>query len=121
MGQHRGACQGQVQDLGPGGRYAVLDYVTVMINAVPLMWTGSGGLSVAQQLYDRFGAAGKPLKAGDIAIVDAAEYHHYQVCPVVPLFDRPSILSALTEHATPFRLYSLDGMSDHNPHPSLRS
>ena len=41
---------------------------------------GSGGLSVAQQLYNRFDAAGKPLKAGDIAIVDAAEYHYYQVC-----------------------------------------
>jgi len=40
---------------------------------------GSGGLSVAQQLYNRFEAAGKPLKAGDIAIVDAAEYHNYQV------------------------------------------
>ena len=46
----------------------------------PGTWIGSGGLSVAQQLYDRFGAAGKPLKAGDIAIVDAAEYHYYQVC-----------------------------------------
>jgi hypothetical protein len=40
---------------------------------------GSGGLSVAQQLYNRFQAAGKPLKAGDIGIVDAAEYHNYQV------------------------------------------
>ncbi|KAI0006234.1 FAD/NAD-P-binding domain-containing protein [Russula compacta] len=39
---------------------------------------GSGGLSVAQQLYNRFEAAGKPLNAGDIAIVDAAEYHNYQ-------------------------------------------
>jgi hypothetical protein len=41
---------------------------------------GSGGLSVAQQLYNRFESAGKALKAGDIAIVDAAEYHNYQVC-----------------------------------------
>ncbi|KAI9458479.1 FAD/NAD-P-binding domain-containing protein [Russula earlei] len=39
---------------------------------------GSGGLSVAQQLYNRFESAGKALKAGDIAIVDAAEYHDYQ-------------------------------------------
>lgn len=39
---------------------------------------GSGGLSVAQQLYNRFKDAGKPLHAGDIAIVDAAEYHNYQ-------------------------------------------
>ncbi|KAF8258620.1 FAD/NAD-P-binding domain-containing protein [Lactarius quietus] len=39
---------------------------------------GSGGLSVAQQLYNRFKDAGKPLQSGDIAIVDAAEYHNYQ-------------------------------------------
>ena len=32
----------------------------------------SGGLSVAQQLYNHFDAAGMPLKAGEIAIVDAA-------------------------------------------------
>ena len=41
---------------------------------------GSGGLGVAQQLYNRFQTAGKSLKSGDIAIVDAAEYHYYQVC-----------------------------------------
>lgn len=39
---------------------------------------GSGGLSVAHQIRDRFKEAGKPLKADDIAIVDAAEYHYYQ-------------------------------------------
>ncbi|KAF8636578.1 hypothetical protein AX17_003389 [Amanita inopinata Kibby_2008] len=39
---------------------------------------GSGGLSVAHQIYDRFKAAGKSLNAGDIAIVDGAEYHYYQ-------------------------------------------
>ncbi|KAF5380841.1 hypothetical protein D9615_003920 [Tricholomella constricta] len=39
---------------------------------------GSGGLSVAQQIYDRFNAAGKPLNEGDVAIVDGAEYHYYQ-------------------------------------------
>jgi len=33
--------------------------------------TGSGGLSVARQLYNRFDAAGKLLKAADIAIVAA--------------------------------------------------
>ena len=32
----------------------------------------SGGLSAARQLYNRFDAARKPLKAGGIAIVDAA-------------------------------------------------
>ena len=40
---------------------------------------GSGGLTVASQLYNRFRAAGKPLNEGDIAIVDAADYHYYQV------------------------------------------
>ncbi|KAF8959048.1 hypothetical protein BDZ97DRAFT_1923194 [Flammula alnicola] len=39
---------------------------------------GSGGLSVAQQIYNRFKAAGKPLADGDIAIVDGAENHYYQ-------------------------------------------
>ncbi|KAG6818148.1 hypothetical protein H0H87_000053 [Tephrocybe sp. NHM501043] len=39
---------------------------------------GSGGLSVAQQIYDRFAAAGNPLEAGDIAIADGADYHYYQ-------------------------------------------
>lgn len=44
------------------------------------MATGSGGLSVANQIHDRFKAAGKPLNEGDVAIVDGAEYHYYQVC-----------------------------------------
>ncbi|KAI0321640.1 FAD/NAD-P-binding domain-containing protein [Amylostereum chailletii] len=39
---------------------------------------GSAGLSVAQQVYNRFESAGKKLNNADIAIVDAAEYHHYQ-------------------------------------------
>jgi sulfide:quinone oxidoreductase len=41
--------------------------------------TGTGGLSVAQQIYDRFKAAGKPLGDGEIAIVDGATDHYYQV------------------------------------------
>jgi hypothetical protein len=40
---------------------------------------GSGGLSVANQIYDRFKAAGKPLNPGDVAIIDPAENHYYQV------------------------------------------
>lgn len=36
-------------------------------------------MAVANQVYNRFKAAGKALNEGDIAIVDAAEYHHYQV------------------------------------------
>ncbi|KAJ6496638.1 hypothetical protein C8R47DRAFT_1114910 [Mycena vitilis] len=39
---------------------------------------GSGGLSVANQIYDRFRAAGKPLNPGDVAIIDPAENHYYQ-------------------------------------------
>ncbi|KAL0946942.1 hypothetical protein HGRIS_013101 [Hohenbuehelia grisea] len=39
---------------------------------------GSAGLSVANQIYDRFKAAGKRLSRSDIAIIDAAEYHYYQ-------------------------------------------
>ena len=42
--------------------------------------TGSGGLTVANQIYNRFKSAGKPLAEGDIAIVDPAEFHYYQVC-----------------------------------------
>ena len=40
---------------------------------------GSGGLTVANQIYNRFKASGKPLNEKDIAVVDAAEYHFYQV------------------------------------------
>lgn len=36
-------------------------------------------MAVARQVYDRFKAAGKSLKDGDIGIVDAAETHYYQV------------------------------------------
>jgi NADH dehydrogenase FAD-containing subunit len=32
----------------------------------------------ANQIYNRFKAAGKALNAGDIAIIDPAEYHYYQ-------------------------------------------
>ncbi|KAJ7343526.1 hypothetical protein DFH08DRAFT_872949 [Mycena albidolilacea] len=39
---------------------------------------GSGGLSVANQIYNRFRAAGKPLNPGDVAIIDSADNHYYQ-------------------------------------------
>ncbi|TFK54924.1 sulfide-quinone oxidoreductase [Heliocybe sulcata] len=39
---------------------------------------GSAGLTVANQIYNRFRSAGKALNADDIAILDAAEFHHYQ-------------------------------------------
>jgi len=39
---------------------------------------GSGGLSVANQIYNRFLAAGKPLSPGDIVVLDEAQFHYYQ-------------------------------------------
>ncbi|TFK29903.1 sulfide-quinone oxidoreductase [Coprinopsis marcescibilis] len=39
---------------------------------------GSAGLSVANQVYDRFKSEGKSLNKDDIAVVDAADYHYYQ-------------------------------------------
>ena len=40
---------------------------------------GTGGLNAANQIYNRFKAAGKALNEGDIAILDAAQDHYYQV------------------------------------------
>ncbi|KAI0362011.1 FAD/NAD-P-binding domain-containing protein [Trametes cingulata] len=45
---------------------------------VLVVGAGSGGLTVANQIYNRFKSAGKALNQGDIAILDAAEYHYYQ-------------------------------------------
>lgn len=39
---------------------------------------GSAGLSVANQLYDRFRVGGSPLQPDDIAICDSNDYHYYQ-------------------------------------------
>jgi len=41
--------------------------------------TGTGGLNSANQIYNRFKSAGKTLNDGDVAVVDAAESHYYQV------------------------------------------
>ena len=103
MGQLRCACEGQVQDPSPGRRYILHDNTVLPIQS--RIWTGSGGLSVSQQLYNRFYAAGKPLKAGDIAIVDAAEYHNYQVCVSYNNTRSPPSDPVLS-------VYSLDGTSD---------
>ncbi|KIY62098.1 FAD/NAD(P)-binding domain-containing protein [Cylindrobasidium torrendii FP15055 ss-10] len=51
----------------PGDKYKV-----VVVGA------GSGGLSVANQIYNRFKSEGKALNDGDIALVDPAEFHYYQ-------------------------------------------
>ncbi|KAI0721698.1 FAD/NAD(P)-binding domain-containing protein [Cerioporus squamosus] len=45
---------------------------------VVVVGAGSGGLNVANQIYNRFKSAGKALNEGDIAVLDAAEYHYYQ-------------------------------------------
>ncbi|KAE9384504.1 hypothetical protein BT96DRAFT_751516, partial [Gymnopus androsaceus JB14] len=45
---------------------------------VVVVGSGTAGLSVANQIFHRFAAAGKSLNAGDIAIVDSAEFHYYQ-------------------------------------------
>lgn len=65
------------------------------------MDAGSAGLSVAHQISDRFEAAGKFLGKDDIAIVDAAEYHNYQV---------RIISSQATFNNVNNMLHSLDGM-----------
>jgi eukaryotic sulfide quinone oxidoreductase len=60
-------------------------------------------------LYNRFDAAGKPLKAGDIAIVDAAEYHNYQVCVclITPLVLNPSMRSRIAWMVRPIEQQNL--------------
>ncbi|KAH9842790.1 FAD/NAD(P)-binding domain-containing protein [Rhodofomes roseus] len=45
---------------------------------IVVVGAGSGGLTVANQIFNRFKAAGTPLNKGDIAILDANEYHYYQ-------------------------------------------
>ena len=71
------------------------------------MCTGTGGLGVANQIYNRFKSAGKALNAGDIAILDAAEYHYYQVCSTVAR-SHLLVLTALM-HACDAGSSSLDG------------
>jgi len=45
---------------------------------VLVVGAGSGGLSVANQIYNRFKKGGQALGDGDVAVVDSAEWHHYQ-------------------------------------------
>ncbi|KAL5490475.1 hypothetical protein ACEPAI_5308 [Sanghuangporus weigelae] len=48
---------------------------------VVVIGAGTAGISVSNQIYNRFQSAGKPLADGDVAVVDAAEWHHYQSLP----------------------------------------
>lgn len=63
-----------------GGMYHNLDLSNrTMSKLFPWRYvSGSGGLSVACQISDRFKDVGTPLNKDDIAIVDAADYHYYQ-------------------------------------------
>ncbi|KAF8448000.1 hypothetical protein L210DRAFT_3441698 [Boletus edulis BED1] len=45
---------------------------------VVIIGGGAGGLSVANQIYNRFLAAGKRLNHGDIVVLDEAQFHYYQ-------------------------------------------
>lgn len=45
---------------------------------VVVVGAGTGGLVAANQIYHRFKSSGKALNAGDILIIDPAEYHYYQ-------------------------------------------
>ncbi|TCD69737.1 hypothetical protein EIP91_006504 [Steccherinum ochraceum] len=45
---------------------------------IVVVGAGAGGLTVANQIFNRFRSAGKALSSDDIAILDAAEYHYYQ-------------------------------------------
>ncbi|KAL0568654.1 hypothetical protein V5O48_013328 [Marasmius crinis-equi] len=60
-----------------GARYASTSASSDRFKVI-VVGAGSGGLAVANQIYDRFRAAGKSLNNGDVAIIDAAEYHYYQ-------------------------------------------
>ena len=82
MGEHR-CIEGQIQ-----GRRGRCRCVVFNADRVPGVWmlrtnstpdAGAGGLSVANQIYRRFKASGLALKEADIVILDAAEYHYYQV------------------------------------------
>ncbi|KAI0256917.1 FAD/NAD-P-binding domain-containing protein [Lactifluus subvellereus] len=89
------------------------------------MWTGSGGLSVAQQLYNRFETAGKRLKAGDIAILDAAEYHHYQVSPTLVgagLKQKSTLRRSLSELIPPYISHIPENVASFDPaHNAVRT
>lgn len=64
--------------IGAGGRFSAIgnSYSSLTNRFFPLI--GTGGLAAANQIYNRFKAAGKALNTGDIAIIDPAEYHYYQ-------------------------------------------
>ncbi|KAF8319358.1 FAD/NAD-P-binding domain-containing protein [Clavulina sp. PMI_390] len=45
---------------------------------VVIVGAGTAGLSTANQIYNKFAADGHRLNPGDIAVIDAAEWHNYQ-------------------------------------------
>jgi hypothetical protein len=64
---------------------------------------------VANQIYDRFKIAGKPLNEADIVIVDGADYHYYQV-RIYKMYTSQLIISCIAPHR------SRPGQSRTNPH-----
>ena len=56
---------------------------------------------MANQLYNRFAQAKHRLNEGDIAVLDAAEYHHYQV--------ECGVCIVKISYNTTTRLFSQDG------------
>lgn len=66
----------QGEDIGGRSRQAA--QLCLGIRESDFFNIGTGGLAVANQIYNKFRAEGKKLADGDIQIVDAAEFHHYQ-------------------------------------------
>ncbi|THH03805.1 hypothetical protein EW145_g5992 [Phellinidium pouzarii] len=64
---------------------------------------GSGGIGVSNQIFNRFKAAGTPLADGDVAVVDAAEWHHYQPGWSVSLSPNGTLVGAGLKSKTELR------------------
>jgi len=64
--------------VGAGGLFSAIGNSCYFLTNTFFPLIGTGGLAAANQIYNRFKAAGKALNAGDIAIIDPAEHHYYQ-------------------------------------------
>lgn len=62
-----GNAKTKVLVVGGGSTRTLLAHVISMTSS-----TGTGGLTVANQIFNRFKKCGKPLNAGDITILDSA-------------------------------------------------
>ncbi|KAF8507244.1 hypothetical protein JB92DRAFT_2961374 [Gautieria morchelliformis] len=59
-------------------RFASTEAANMPKAKVLVVGGGTGGLTVANQIFNRFKKSGKPLQGGDIMILDNAYYHYYQ-------------------------------------------